>query len=161
MQQLATQSSVTVVFVSPLLVTPAVIFWIWMVIQPAKGATECPEECRCDTYSYLAYMVNCSGSSLNSIPSTLPTHLHKLVLDGNNITYFENDRFVSRGLVELLVIQTDFCKIRKIELEAFTGLTNLTNLSIQGNEISEIIIIIITFIYCNWVVTRWQWLFYK
>ena len=23
-----------------------------------------------------------------------------------------------------------------------------------------IIIIIIIFIYCNWVVTRWQWLFY-
>ena len=28
-------------------------------------------------------------------------------------------------------------------------------------EISRnIIIIIIIFIYCNWVVTRWQWLFY-
>jgi len=24
----------------------------------------------------------------------------------------------------------------------------------------EVIIIIIIFIHCNWVVTRWQWLFY-
>ena len=28
------------------------------------------------------------------------------------------------------------------------------------NKIIIIIIIIIIFIYCNWVVTRWQWLFY-
>jgi len=28
------------------------------------------------------------------------------------------------------------------------------------NIIIIIIIIIIIFIYCNWVVTRWQWLFY-
>ena len=27
-------------------------------------------------------------------------------------------------------------------------------------DIIIIIIIIIIFIYCNWVVTRWQWLFY-
>jgi len=27
-------------------------------------------------------------------------------------------------------------------------------------EMNEMIIIIIIFIYCNWVVTRWQWLFY-
>jgi len=109
------------------------------MILPAKWATECPEECRCDTHSYPAYMVNCSGSSLNSIPSMVPKHLHILVFDGNKITYFENDNFVSIGLVELLVIQADFSKIRKLELGAFKGLTNLTNLSIQGNEISEII----------------------
>ena len=28
------------------------------------------------------------------------------------------------------------------------------------NYITDIIIIIYLFIYCNWVVTRWQWLFY-
>ena len=30
---------------------------------------------------------------------------------------------------------------------------------LSSAEVKEIIIIII-FIYCNWVVTRWQWLFY-
>jgi len=30
----------------------------------------------------------------------------------------------------------------------------------QLTAIIVIIIIIIIFIYCNWVVTRWQWLFY-
>jgi len=43
--------------------------------------------------------------------------------------------------------------------KSFSLLTNVLNMSMQF-----IIIIIINynnvFIYCNWVVTRWQWLFY-
>jgi Leucine-rich repeat (LRR) protein len=61
------------------------------------------------------------------------------VLDGNNITYFVNYSFVSRGLVDLQLLKADFCEVRKTEVGAFSGLTKLTHLSIQGNEISEII----------------------
>jgi len=32
--------------------------------------------------------------------------------------------------------------------------------SATGRQPPNLIIIIIIFIYCNWVVTRWQWLFY-
>jgi len=40
-----------------------------------------------------------------------------------------------------------------------------TSLYVSGNYVPIIrktycIVIIIIFIYCNWVVTRWQWLFY-
>ena len=31
---------------------------------------------------------------------------------------------------------------------------------VEKSNIIIIIIIIIIFIYCNWVVSRWQWLFY-
>jgi hypothetical protein len=106
------------------------------VILPIRVVVQCPEGCRCKLEGYY---VNCSDSGLNSIPSTLPTHEILLVLNGNNITFFENDSFVSRGLVELLAIQADFCEVRKVDLGAFNGLTKLTNLSIEGNEISEII----------------------
>jgi hypothetical protein len=61
------------------------------------------------------------------------------VLDGNRITVFENDTFVSRGMVELQMISAVFCELRKIDLGAFNGLTNLTYLSLENNEISEII----------------------
>ena len=61
-----------------------------------------------------------------------------LELNSNNITYFENDTFVSRGLVELELLSADYCKLRKIELGAFNGLTKLIVLSMAGNEISEI-----------------------
>ena len=36
----------------------------------------------------------------------------------------------------------------------------LTGKWLQTFQRSFLIIIIIIFIYCNWVVTRWQWLFY-
>jgi leucine-rich repeat transmembrane neuronal protein 1/2 len=106
------------------------------VILLASIEIKCPEECRCE---FDGYYINCSGSALNSSPSNLPTHVRILVLDGNNLTYFENDSFVSRRLVELHILKADFCNIRKIELGAFNGLTKLTKLSMEGNEISEII----------------------
>ena len=35
-----------------------------------------------------------------------------------------------------------------------------SSVGLHAAVIFIIIIIIIIFIYCNWVVTRWQWLFY-
>jgi Leucine-rich repeat (LRR) protein len=55
------------------------------------------------------------------------------------MTIFKNDSCVSRGLVELEILQADFCKLRQIELEAFNALTILNQLSMLGNNISEII----------------------
>jgi Leucine-rich repeat (LRR) protein len=83
--------------------------------------------------------VYCSDSGLNSFPSNLPTHVRLLYLNGYNITYFEKDTFISRGLVELEVLEADFCELRKIDLGAFNGLTMLISLSMADNEISEII----------------------
>ena len=136
LQQLAMSSRLTVVLVSLLVATPAVISWLWLVIQPERVAIQCPEECRCEKKGY---KVNCSGSGLNSIPSILPTDVRQLVLDNNIITYFQNDSFVSKRLGELKIIKAEYCKIRNIGLGAFNGLTKLTRLSLQGNEISEII----------------------
>ena len=129
-------SRLAVVLVSLLMAAPVVIFWIWLVILPAGRELICPEKCRCELDGF---DVNCSMSGLNSIPSNLPTHVRRLVLDNMNITFFENDTFASRGLVELVTLLADFCKLRKIELGALNGLTILKELSVNGNEISEII----------------------
>jgi hypothetical protein len=83
--------------------------------------------------------VNCSDSGLNRIPTILPTHVRIIVLDSNNITLFEKDTFVSRGLVDVEMLQAGFCKIKTIEVGAFNGLTLLTYLSLESNDISEII----------------------
>jgi hypothetical protein len=69
----------------------------------------CPKECRCEKEGYLA---NCSDSGLNSIPSYLPTYARNLMLNGNNVTFFEKGIFVSRGLVELKIILANNCKLR-------------------------------------------------
>ena len=129
-------SRLTVVLVSLLLVTPAVMFWLWLMILPARVELLCPEECRCQIEGYY---VNCSGSGLNSIPLIHPTDVRILVIDGNDITYFGKEFFVSKGLVELQILKADFCKLRKIEFGAFNGLKILIYLSLESNEISEII----------------------
>jgi hypothetical protein len=96
----------------------------------------CPAECWCDTGGY---HVDCGSSSLNNIPSVLPTTVQEFVLDQNNISRFENDTFISRGLSELEKISAENCKIERIELGAFNGLKNMIYLSVWGNKINEII----------------------
>jgi hypothetical protein len=51
----------------------------------------------------------------------------------------EDGGFVSKGLVKLILLEANSCKIRKVEVGAFNGLTNLMLLSLNRNEISEII----------------------
>jgi len=47
-----------------------------------------------------------------------------------------------------------------VQAEDETGALTPAHFLIGERLIIIIIIIIIIFIYCNWVVTRWQWLFY-
>jgi hypothetical protein len=129
-------SRLTVVLVSLLVATPAVIFWLWLVIVPARVAELCPQECICDTGGY---HVDCSDLSLNNIPLIFPTDVRTLLLDFNNITSLEKESFLYRGLTELRSLSAAFCNLETIQLRAFSGLTNLKYLVLWGNKISEII----------------------
>jgi Leucine-rich repeat (LRR) protein len=129
-------SRLTVVLLLLLLASPALMFWFWLVFQQTRAVTQCPEECR---FSEEGRNVDCSVLSLENIPSYLPTHVQVLVIDGNNITYFENNSFVSTGVIGMRILWAENCNIRKIELGAFNGITTLLYLSMLGNEISEII----------------------
>jgi hypothetical protein len=120
--------------VSLLVATPAVIFWLWLVIVPVRVAILCPEECHCDTGGNLVF---CSSTSLTAVPLIHLTDVRVLSLSENNITLFEKDSFVS--LTELEELDINKFGLRTIELGTFNGLTKLTVLFIWDNEIGEII----------------------
>jgi hypothetical protein len=123
-------SKLTVMLVTLLLATPAVIFWLWLVIVPARVAIPCPEECQCNIGGY---EVSCKGA----VSFIRLTNVRVLEFVKNNIKLIEKHSFVS--LTELKVLRVKWCGLRTIQLGAFNGLTKLTELSIEGNEISEII----------------------
>jgi hypothetical protein len=125
-------SRLTVVLASLLLATPAVSFWLWLVIVPARVSILCPDECNCDIGGY---NVSCSGPSLNPLPLIHLTDVRILILDENNITLLEKDSFVSLTELEDLYIQK--CGLITVELGAFNGLTELKILSMWGNNICE------------------------
>jgi hypothetical protein len=127
-------SKLTVLLVSLLLATPLVIFWLWLVIVPARVALLCPEKCWCNTDGYI---VVCYYPSVTTVPLIRFTEVRALWFYENDITLFERDSFVS--LTELDILRVDQCGLRTIEVGAFNGLTKLTKLYIVGNEISEII----------------------
>ena len=116
------------------LLLAAVIFWLWLVIVPARVAILCPKECLCEAGGYTVY---CSGPSLTSVALIRLTGVRIIVLRNNNITLLEKDSFVS--LTELEVLFVFRCGLNTIELGAFNGLTKLTDLGIRNNKISAII----------------------
>ena len=127
-------SRLTVVLVSLLLALPVVIFWLWLVIVPARVATLCPGGCRCDIGGY---DVDCDNTSITSVPIIHLTDVRLLSISENNILVFERDSFVSLTHLETLVAQN--CGLTTIELGAFNGLIQLIGLYIRHNEISEIL----------------------
>ena len=80
--------------------------------------------------------VNCSITSLTTVPLIHLTDVRLLYLFENNITFFERDSFASLTELELLIVL--LCGLRTIELGAFNGLTKLTYLSISMNYICDI-----------------------
>ena len=135
LQQLTMPSRLATVLMSLLLVTPAVISWLWLVILPLRVTKLCPKECWCDVGGYT---VDCSNKALNNIPSIYLTYVQKLDLKNNNITSLEKDSFISKGLTELDFLNLDRCRLQTIELGAFNGLTKLMSLSMMINRIVEI-----------------------
>jgi hypothetical protein len=129
-------SRLTVVLVSLLVATPAVIFWLWLVILRVRVAILCPEECMCDPGGY--YVV-CYNASLNYIALILPSDVRSLTIHGNNISSLEKDNIISRKMTQLEELRAELCHLRTIQAGAFNGLTKLTFLSTSFNEISEII----------------------
>jgi len=96
-----------------MLATSAVIFWLWLVIQPTRVAILCLEECWCDPEGYHEDYL---GSSLNSVPLILPTNTRRLALNDSRITSLEKEAFVSRGLTKLEEFVSTFVRIATIEL---------------------------------------------
>jgi hypothetical protein len=74
-------SNLTVVLVSLLLVTPIVMFWLWLVIEGARIAILCPEECEFDP---ARYEVSCHGSSITTVPLILECHLLEVLRSCQN-----------------------------------------------------------------------------
>ena len=126
-------SSLTVVLVSLLLSLPVVIFWLWLVILPARVAILCPEKCRCDIGGY---HVKCDGTSINPVPLIHLPDVRWLLLFTSKILLLVNDSFATMAELDRLEISNS--GLRSIELRAFNGLTKLTELFLFDNEISEI-----------------------
>ena len=95
---------------------------------------------------------------------TFPTRIcNNIFLDRgkfNNITVNALDNRLSDHIAQILTLVNMKVPISK---QTYTRKTRVMDIESRNNFQSHliiIIIIIIIFIYCNWVVTRWQWLFY-
>jgi hypothetical protein len=127
-------SRLTVLLLSFLLSAPVLMYWLWLVLLPARIAILCPEGCHCDE---LGGRVFCYGTSLNSVPFIHFTNVQILKFFESSITLLRKDTFVS--LTELEELFVNKCGLRTINLEAFNGLTILKRLFLMDNEVNELL----------------------
>jgi gastrin-releasing peptide receptor len=133
--QFAMPVTVKAVLVSLLVASPALIFWIWLVILATRFTLLCPDGCWC---SADGDKIDCSNSSLDNIPVIFHKQVRSLTLDYNNLTYLKEDVFLSSALPRLEVLSIDDCNLVGVEPGAFNGLTILVQLSLMSNMIREI-----------------------
>jgi Leucine-rich repeat (LRR) protein len=129
------RATVKAVLVSLLVASPALIFWIWLVVLPTRVTLLCPERCWC---SAGGLKIDCTNSSLDNIPVILHKDVRSLTLDYNNLTYLKKDAFLSSALAQLEKLSIDDCELVGVEPGAFNGLTVLVQLSLMSNMILEI-----------------------
>jgi len=127
-------SRLTTVFVSLLLATAVVMYWLWLVIQAARVGKHCPADCQCDT---AGYYVQCKAVPGNPIPFIRLTNIQVLQLYGIELKLLEKDSFVS--MTDLLLLDVRWCGLRTIELGAFHGLTKLTELTVRNNKLNSLL----------------------
>jgi Leucine-rich repeat (LRR) protein len=128
-------SRVTVVLVTLLMTSPVLIFWVWLLIVPARVAFLCPEGCWCDPGGNT---IDCFNSSLNNIPIIFLKDVRILYLDYINLSSLRKDSFLSSRMTQLETLRVDNCGLVRIEPGAFNGLIMLQELSIYNNKIREI-----------------------
>ncbi|PNF18689.1 hypothetical protein B7P43_G05040 [Cryptotermes secundus] len=128
-------ATVKAVLISLLVASPALVFWAWLVILPARFTLLCPDGCWC---SAGGDKIDCTNSSLDNIPVIFHKDARSLTLDSNNLTYLKKDAFLSSGLARLETLSIDKCGIVGVEPGALNGLTLLVQLSLMSNMIREI-----------------------
>ncbi|XP_035676486.1 uncharacterized protein LOC118415777 [Branchiostoma floridae] len=90
--------------------------------------------------SHLKYL-HLSQNRLRSVPTTLPTSLEYLYLDGNEISAVGENTFVGLPNLRSLYLQGNNLTSESLHPAAFTSLANLTSLYLSGNKMGKLDVI--------------------
>lgn len=97
-------------------------------------SSQCPSQCRCwRDYANTFDRVNCSASSLKSVPSRFPPSVTDIDLSGNTIESIRENQFA--GLDSLARLDLSNNQILAIYRNAFASLAHLKTLDLSRNRL--------------------------
>jgi hypothetical protein len=131
----AMPSTVKTLLMTLIVVSPALIFWIWLMILAARLTLLCPQGCWCNAGGDT---IDCTNSSLDNIPVITQEDVLSLKLHYNNLTYLKKDAFLPSGLTHLEILIIDNCELAGVEPGAFNGFKTLVELSLISNALRHI-----------------------
>ena len=95
------------------------------------------KKCRCSEMQEI-FAVDCSNAGLDSVPKGIPSRTTSLNLNNNKIRVLNNDSFFQgkgERLPNLTAVSIRSNQLKKIEINAFTGLHNLKMLDLYNNSL--------------------------
>ncbi|KAJ0170078.1 hypothetical protein K1T71_014684 [Dendrolimus kikuchii] len=107
------------------------LWWLVVLACVARGHAACPWACSCR-----APTADCAHRALLHAPKRLPHDVHRLDLQGNNITIIFQSDF--QNLQELKVLQLSENRIHTIERDSFIDLGELERLKLNNNRLGHL-----------------------
>ena len=120
------------------LIVGTISFVCWLSeVTGRKRSWICSQKCRCSKIED-TFLVDCSNAGLETVPKGLPSRTAHLNLNDNNIEVLHNDSFSQSkggGLTNLTEVSIRSNRLKKIEMNAFWGLSSLQTLDLYDNSL--------------------------
>ncbi|XP_069696519.1 uncharacterized protein [Periplaneta americana] len=116
--------------VAVILLTPVLVFWMWLLSKAIKSSWLCPRECWCDPEEGI---LDCSHASLKELPQIYHNPIYKLYLHYNNFSILAKKAFISKSILQIESLYLSNCEISYIDVDTFNGLVLLDYLSLDDN----------------------------
>ena len=92
----------------------------------------------CECYEFKdSFIVDCSSTGVNSVPTGIPTRTTHLYLNNNEINVLRNNSFThsKRELPNIVTLSIRSNAMSRVEIKALEGLNNLKELDLYNNSL--------------------------
>lgn len=98
---------------------------------------KCPEDCQCfHDKLWSANVVQCSGKTLDRVPSLVPMDVTDLYLNENNLTTLTHTMFLGRTRLKKIMLTRS--NVYEIENATFSGLDHLEVINLGHNQLKQL-----------------------
>jgi len=119
---------------SVLVVVVVVVLWLEVLVL---GTFSCPDLCECKWEQGL-HTADCTEKNITKVPDNVNKTMQAINLDRNNLTQLAEFEFYDANWVQVRKIRMQFCHLKSLNKNLFSGLPKLQHLDLSHNHLSVI-----------------------
>ena len=109
---------------------------LWLEIL-VLGTFSCPDFCECK-WEHDLHTVDCTEKNITQVPVNADNTVQIIILDRNNLAGLKAFEFYDANWAQVRKIRLQFCNLKSLMINVFSGLTKLRHLDLSHNQISVI-----------------------